>query len=568
MNGDASVRLASIVCADIAGYSARTEADAATAAAEVLLLRQRLAAIAAKHGGRIFSTGGDSVMMEFAAARQAVAAVVDLLDERPEDEPQLRVGAHLGDVTVTRDGDLLGHGVNVAARLASSSKPCGALISRELKAAAVGFSAREMPFAGEIALAKMQTKIDAFEISPANATDVPEARQQVGTPTATPVAVLPFANMSPNPDEGYLSDGLTEDIITDLARWRSLAVVSRNSTFRYKGKQIDAIPLGRELGVRFLVTGSVRRIGDRLRISVQLIDAETGKDVWAERFDRPAAELFDVQDEVVRTIVGTLAARVQASEVERVRRKPTSSLAAYELTLRGNWLNWADPVTNAEARAAFEQAIKIDPHYGLPNSLLAVMFRLAWVDDLAAPYALLDQALILAKRGVELADAENASHMALAYVHLYRQEFDLAHHCIERALELNPANPRNQAEYGMMQPFLGRPDVALEYLHGARKADPYLGPHWYWHSLGLAHFTRQRYAEALPYFERSGASKPRTLALTAACRMQLGDIQQGQALAASLQGASLSALCARVPFKHEVDRAHLAACLTLAGFSD
>jgi adenylate cyclase len=568
MSSQALLRLTTVVCVDVVGYSARTEADASAAAGEILAMRERLAALAAKNGGRIFSTGGDSVLMEFAAARQAVIAICEVLDQRAAGEPDVRIGAHLGDVTVATDGDLLGHGVNVAARLAAVATAGRALISRELKAAAVGVDSRPMVSVGEVALAKMQTRVEAFEISPAGQRADNGERPSSAKVQATTLAVLPFASMSADKEQDYLSDGLTEDIITDLSRWRTLSVASRNSTFRYKGKPVQAVAVGRELGVSFVVEGSVRRIGDRFRISVQLVDAQTGTDVWAERFDRPAAELFDVQDEMVRTIVGTLASRVHATEAERLRRKPPTSLAAYEHTLRGNWLNWTDPATNAEARAAFKRAIELDPNYGLPHSLLAVMLRLDWVDNLDAPDRLLDEALHLARRGVELAETENASHMALAYVHLYRREFDSALHRIERALELNPANARNLAEYGMMMPFLGRPDVAFSFLAAAGKSDPYFGPHWYWHSLGVTHFTLQKYAEAVECFDRSGTSKPRTVALIASCHAKLGETQAARPLVESIPEASIAKLVRRLPYKQEADQAHLAECLTLAGFPD
>ena len=416
MASDARVRLASIVGVDVAGYSARTERDSAVSAREVLALRERLGAIALRHGGRIFNTAGDSIMMEFAAAGEAVAAIFELLDERPEGEPEIRIGGHLGDVSVAKDDDLLGHGVNVAARLIALAAPGRALISQELRSAVGPQPGRPMRAIGEVALAKMQTKISAFEVSPSAASGPDAARPAEGAKVS--IAVLPFVNMSSDPEQEYFSDGITEDIITDLSRWASLAVASRNSTFRLKGQSVDMQTAGRELGVRFLVEGSVRRMGERVRITAQLIDAETGNHVWAERFDRPMADLFAVQDEVVRTIVGTLIGRVYASEAERLRRKPPSNPAAYDLTLRGNWLPYDDPASRAEAKRCFEQAIELDPGYGLPHSLLALMLSGEWHSDFSGSPEVLDRAFALAKRGVELADNESNAHMALGLIYL------------------------------------------------------------------------------------------------------------------------------------------------------
>ena len=187
------------------------------------------------------------------------------------------------------------------------------------------------------------------------------------------IAVLPFVHGGADSEKDYFADGITEDIITDLSRWRSLAVTSRHSTFRSKGMAVDMQQVGRELDVRFLVSGSVRRMGERIRVTAQLVDAETGNQIWGERFDRPVYDLFAVQDEVVHTIVGTLAGRVHASGADRARRKPPSSLDAYDQTLRGNALPWDDGASAAEAKRAFERVIEIDPGYGLPYSLLAVL---------------------------------------------------------------------------------------------------------------------------------------------------------------------------------------------------
>src|SRR5258706_1677168 len=243
----------------------------------------------------------------------------------------------------------------------------------------------------------------------------PAVESTLPAPSREPlsIAVLPFLNMGADQDKDYFTDGMTEDIITELARWRSLAVTSRNSTSRFKGQAVDPQQLGRELGVRFLVEGSVRRMEERIRVTAQLIDTETGNHVWAERFDRPIADLFAVQDEVVQTIAGTLVGRVQASGASRARRKPPSSLDAYDHVLRGNALPWDDPKSAAEAKHAFERAIEIDPQYGLPCSLLAALLGREWDNDLSGSTATLDRAFALAQRGVELADDESTCHTIL-----------------------------------------------------------------------------------------------------------------------------------------------------------
>ena len=236
-----------------------------------------------------------------------------------------------------------------------------------------------------------------------------------GPPRIT-ICVLPLANLSGDPAQEYFSDGITEDIITELSRWRLFSVRSRSASFRYRGVAVDMKQVARELDVRFIVEGSVRRMGARVRITAQLIDAETGSHIWAERFDRDLEEMFIVQDEVVRTIVSTLVGRVQVSDVERARRKPPTSLEAYECVLKGNALPWDDPAGAAEATRLFEKAIEIDPGYGLAHALLAAMRCAQWEEDPGDSDAALQQAFALAKRAVELDENESTCFSMLGHI--------------------------------------------------------------------------------------------------------------------------------------------------------
>jgi adenylate cyclase len=404
---------------------------------------------------------------------------------------------------------------------------------------------------------------------------LPAAVSAVAAPSHEPpsIAVLPFLNMGAGPEKDYFADGITEDIITELSRWRSLAVSSRNSTFRFKGKSIDMQRAGRALGVRFLVEGSVRRMGERIRVTAQLIDAETGNHVWGERFDRPMADLFAVQDEVVHTIVATLVGRVHASGADRARRKPPSSLDAYDHMLRGNALSWDDPASAAEAKRAFERAIEIDPGYALPHSLLAVLLGREWENDLSGSRKTLDRAFALAQRAVELAEDESTCHTILGQFCLERRLFDLALHHTERGVEINPANQWNRADLGILLSYIGRAEEGLEMLRDARRADPYFGPRWYWRGLGLAQFALRRYADALPDFERGATNNSlRTLAMLAGCCANLGLSERAREMVARClavqPGATVDKLVAAVPFKDAGDSLHLAECLRLAGMPE
>ncbi len=275
-------------------------------------------------------------------------------------------------------------------------------------------------------------------------------------PARVGICVLPFANMSGDLEQQYFSDGITEDIITELSRWHILSVRSRSASFRYRKVAVDMKQVARELSVRFIVEGSVRRMGARIRISAQLIDTETNSHIWAEKFDRDLPELFAVQDHVVQTIVSTLVGRVQASGSERARRKPPASLAAYECVLQGNALPWDDPDSLAEATRLFSKAIEIDPGYGLAHALLSAMWVDKWENDSSNSDAALQEAFALANRAVELDQDDSTCFSLLGQVHLLRRSFDLALQHVRRAVEMNPNNQWNAADMGSILLYVAK----------------------------------------------------------------------------------------------------------------
>ena len=386
------------------------------------------------------------------------------------------------------------------------------------------------------------------------------------------ICVLPFTNMSDDPEQAYLSDGLSEDIITELSRWHMLAVRSRAASFRYRGAAVDVHEVARELQVRFIVEGSVRRMGERIRITAQLIDAEAGHHVWAEKFDRALADIFTVQDEVVRTIVSTLVGRVQACDAERARRKPPASLAAYECVLKGNALPWDTPEGAAEATRLFEQAIALDPGYGFAHVLLAVMRYNDWYDAPIGDDAKLDEAYALAKRGVELDPDESTCHSIFAQVLHLQRKFDLSLLHVRRAVELNPSNQWNAADMGMMLNYDGQPEEALTWFQRAREIDPYFEEPWYWREYGLAYLLLHRYEEALAMSNLLSVRQYRYAAFIAACHARLGDterarFQAGECLAMR-PGFTISHFLAKTPFKNPADAAHLGESMRLAGLPE
>ena len=386
------------------------------------------------------------------------------------------------------------------------------------------------------------------------------------------ICVLPFSNMSGDPEQEHFSDGITEDIITELSRWRMLAVRSRSASFRYRGLAVDMKQVARELNVRYIVEGSVRRMGERIRITAQLIATETGSHIWGEKFDRDLAAVFSVQDQVVQTIVSTLVGRVQASDIERARRKPPASLAAYECVLKANALPWEDQNSGAEVTRLIEKAIEIDPGYGFAHALLAFRCYGKWIDDPSHSDAALQEAYVLAKRAVELDENESTCFSALANVCLRRRSFDQALQYAQRAIELNPTNQWNRADLGYIQIHVGQAEAALASFRHAREIDPYFDQPWYWRSIGQAHMVLHRYRDALEMFDRVSAPTYRTIALIAGCHARLGDMERAKvSVAACLAlrpGFSIDHYMSKEPFKFPADAAHLAESLHMAGLPE
>ena len=391
-------------------------------------------------------------------------------------------------------------------------------------------------------------------------------------PTRVTICVLPFGNLSGDPEQEIFCDGFSQDIITELARWRLLEVRTRLASFKYRGTVIPIARIARELNVRFVIEGSVRRLGDRIRIAVQLIDATTGQQVWGDRYDRDAAEIFSVQDEVAQKIVSTLVGRVQVTGADRARRKRPSSLEAYECVLRGNALPWDDPASAAEATQLFEKAIQIDPGYGMAHGLLAMMRVHAWKHQTGDSTVYLDEAYKLARRAVELDDSESTCHSLLAQVYMYRRAFEPALQHIRRSLELNPNNQWNLADMAYVLCYAGEAEQALNWSARAKEADPYFDPPWFWRHKGRSYLVLGQYQEALTMFEHIPLRTYYDAAYMAACHARLGNSDRARSLAAeclvSRPNFSIRRLLITEPFKLSSDAENLAQSLRLAGLPE
>jgi TolB-like protein len=565
-----------IVAADVVGFSRLMERDEA---GTLSLLKDRREQILdreiARHGGRVVKVMGDGLLIEFASAVQAVDCAMAVqqamaaanADGPPEQRIVLRIGINLGDVIIDGE-DLYGDGVNIAARLQALAEPGEIWLSRNVHDQVETKLDLAFEDLGLKELKNLVRPVQVFRIAGAGQETAHAGSLETKLPS---VAILPFANMSGDPEQRWFSDGITEDIITELSRFRQLKVVARNSSFRYRDLDVDIRRVGRELGVNYVVEGSVRRLGKRLRITGQLIDASTGNHLWAERFDRDELEIFSVQDQLVRTIVATLVGRLQAAGAEGAKRKPPTSLAAYECVLRADALPLiGDPAIDAEACALYEQAITLDPTYARAYALLANLLRLKYIAG--GDPSLLTRVFELAKKAVALDENDGMCHGILGLVHLSRHEHDLAEHHYQRALSLNRNSAPLFASMGSVYTYLGRPEEALDFFREARAIDPFYNPSWYWSEVGSACFMTRQYDEAISAISRSTTISYWGHAYLAAAHALAGRPEQARHHAAEvlrlLPGFSVSRNIAREPFKRRSDLDHLTEGMRLAGLPD
>ena len=389
------------------------------------------------------------------------------------------------------------------------------------------------------------------------------------------IAVLPFANLGGDRDQDFFVDGLTEDVITDLSRFRELRVVARDSSFRFRDTGGDLQHVGRELNADYLVTGSIRRRGEKLRLNAQLISVESGSQVWAERFDRATEDVFEVADELVRTIVGTLVGQVRGAGSALARRKSPANLAAYECVLRGQaaQAQIGDPAQEAAARRFFEQALALDPDYPRAHAGLAVVLLCEWF---RAPLAMqrsaqatLDLALEHAERAVAIDGADYECHETLGWILLHCKQYELADQHYRRSIELNPNSPAELAAMGSACSFLGRPEEGIAWFELAKRVDPYFDATWYWNLLGAAYFNARRYDDAVVALEHIPNPPIWVKAYAAAAHALAGRRRQAQAvvdaLAKDAPDFSAETLVLREPYKSLADLEHLATGLRIAG---
>ncbi len=499
-------RLAAILCADVQGFSRLMGENEEATLRALKASHEIMSGLIGGHRGRVVNAPGDSLLAEFGSVLEAVrcaVAIQDALARRndgaaPADRMAFRIGVNLGDVMV-EGGALYGDGVNVAARIESIAQANGICVSGSAYEQVAGKLELEFEDLGEKQVKNIARPVRVYRVVRGGAPAAPQAAPQAAAAALDrpAVAVLPFQNMSGEPGEEYFSDGITEDIITDLSKLSGLLVIARNSTFTYKGRALDVRQVGRELGASHVLEGSVRRAGGRVRITAQLIDAGTGHHAWAERYDRSLQDIFAVQDEITREIVAALDVKLlrgeQATAWRRLLKRP-EALDAYYRGLE--CLNRIEREANVQAAACFGHVIELEPgsplgHLGAAWTHLSAS-RYGWSDS--APQSL-KCAADLARRALELDERCADAHALLGYYHLLANQHDEAIAAGERSVALAPNHADNAANLACSYVVSGRPSEAIAQMRRAMRLSP-IYPTWYLNILGVGHYQRGEHDEA------------------------------------------------------------------------
>ena len=580
-------RLAAILSADVVGYSRLMGADETGTLARLNSMRRELIdpAIAA-HSGRIVKVMGDGALVEFASAVDAVTCAVAIqrqLREREADgldtDPiRFRIGINVGDVII-EGNDILGDGVNIAARIEGLANPGGISISEDVWRQVQGKVAANFVDAGEQSLKNIARAVRVYRVEIDDASRTQPTASALTLPDKPSIAVLPFQNMSGDPEQDYFADGIVEEIITALSHFQQLFVIARNSSFTYKGRSVDVKQAGRELGVRYVLEGSVRKAASRVRITAQLIDALSGAHLWADRIDGTFDDIFDLQDQVTAKVVGAIAPKIEQAEIDRAKHKPTDSLDAYDYYLRAMmYFNQWTSESISEALRLFYKAIELDPGFATAHGLAAwcyVRRRLSgWMKD---PLQEMPELERLARRAGALANndavALYSGGWALVQVPGYVEEGAAM---IDRALTLNPNMTSAWMLKGWARLYLGEPDNAIDSFDRAIRLNP-LDPLVARMQTGTAaaHFLAGRYEQALVRAERALRQHPNDqplLRVAAASHALTGKIAEAQKIVTRIRQldpeSRLSRIAGQAPFRRPEDISRYVDGLRKAGLPE
>lgn len=513
-------KLTAILSADVKGYSRLMSADEVTTIRTLATYRERMTTLIGQYHGRVIDSPGDNLLAEFASAVDAVQGAVEIqrdLKQRNDTLPldqrmEFRIGINVGDVIVEGER-IYGDGVNIAARLEGLADGGGICISGavyEQVENKLEFSYVDL---GEQSVKNILRPVRVFRIAlDPDAENIAEEQKDSLLPLPLPdkpsIVVLPFLNLSGDSEQEYFSDGITEDLITDLSKLSGLFVISRNSAFLYKSKAVRPEHVGKELGVRYLLEGSVRKAGNRVRITAQLIDASTGYHLWAERYDRELQDIFAVQDEVTQKIVTALKVQLTPSEQERVHHAPTNNLEAYDFFLRGlEYHAQRTQEANTTARQMFERAVALDPQFAAAYAMLGRTYLTELAFQLSPVDVAGQQLRTFAQRAVTLDDTLPIAHETLAYAYLGQKQYDQAIAAAQRAVVLDPNSADAHITLGEILCFAGQPEKALPLVEHAMRLNPRYPASYLW-SLGQVYALIGRTEEALAAVKRLAERNP------------------------------------------------------------
>ncbi|MBI3800740.1 MAG: tetratricopeptide repeat protein [Deltaproteobacteria bacterium] len=573
-------KLAAILSADVKGYSRLMGADEVATIRTLTTYRTVMATLIQHHRGRVVDSPGDNLLAEFVSVVDAVQCATEIQQELktrnadlpPDRRMEFRIGINLGDVIVEGDR-IYGDGVNIAARLESLAEPSGICISGTVHDQVETKLALQYEYLGAQTVKNIAKPVPVYRIhldsqaaSAQGEVSLPfQARaaeisagyaKTVTLPDKPSIAVLPFTNISSDPEQEYFSDGITEDLITDLSKLSGLFVISRNSAFLYKGRAVKPEQVSQELGVRYLLEGSIRKANSQVRITAQLIDSTTGYHLWAERYDRELQDIFAVQDEVTRKIVAALEVKLTEGEQQRLGRAPTENLEAYDYYLRGLECHaLTTEEANAQAQQLFAKAIQLDPQFAIAHAYLGWTYFEDWVLGWNQKAETLVGAAHWAQRALALDRTLSDGHRLLGTIHLWKKEYEQAIAEVEQAITLDPNCADSYVALGDVLNWVGRPEEAIELIEKGMRLNPQY-PTWYVWDLGHAYYLAGRYEEAITTLKRVLIRNPNFMpphAYLCTIYVELGRTEEAQSEGAEFRRLtphfSLTKLRQRLPYK-------------------
>ncbi len=536
-------KLAAILSADVVGYSRLMGNNEESTIRTLTLYRTTMASLIQKHRGRVVDAPGDNLLAEFASAVDAVTGAVEIQRELSEKNAELpderkmhiRIGVNVGDVIV-EEGRIYGDGVNIAARIQEAANPNSVFVSQSIFEQVKRRSPYSFEDVGLHSLKNISDQIRLYKVTGDMPTyrflNCPSKRDAITAEIReASIAVLPFEVSGSDENQQYFADGLTDDIIVELARFKKLFVISRSASSAYVTQSIDPRQVGRELGVKHILKGKVRRLGEQVRISVLLINVQSGEHLWTERFDRPIDELFEILDELVSRIVGTIVGRVEAAHIVEARRKRPEDMTAYDYLLRGleyHRLGGVTPDNIREAVKWYNRAIDADPNY-------AVAYAWQVCASSSLPEFNIEESIKFIQKAIELDENEAEAHRIMGSIQMLYRDFEAAEYHHLRAMELNPSDAYIKARSAAFYTYKGEPISALELIDAAVAQDPFL-PVWCIEERGVALFALGRFSEALSALGAMPFQTFRSRCYEAACRVSTDDLEGArQAISKALQ---------------------------------